>query len=376
MKGSLKSKKMSIHKTTGEGSGQANLVPASPRVGTEKRGPWEIVTAVCLSFTVMMALLAGVSAVIYGSGYGANGTRDFAEYWAAGRLLVHGENPYDFSASARLEQAAGMHRDLSHITPSPPPILWLLVPLGFVNFKAAAIVWMMFLSASFLLSVKLLSILNGQPGNRLYLLSFCFLPPIYCVMSGQIGNFLLLGVTLFLFLHESHPFWAGAALVICTVKPHLFLPFGLVLILWILRRKRYRILIGFAAALMTVSAIAAGFDPHAWAQWVQWLRIAKPAEITAPTLSSWFRFLTDQAAGWLEFLPAAIACAWALWYFFTRRSRWNWMEDGLLLLIISVGCAPYAWVTDEALLLPALLVSAYRGRQLGRSLLPLTDVHP
>ena len=41
-----------------------------------------------------------------------------------------------------------------------------------------------------------------------------------------------------------------------------------------------------------------------------------------------------------------------------------------MLLIVSVACAPYAWFTDEAVLLPAVLVAVYRADALDRSLLP------
>ena len=80
-----------------------------------------------------------------------------------------------------------------------------------------------------------------------------------------------------------------------------------------------------------------------------------------PVLSVTFRFLIDRNAVWLQFLPEAAACAWALWYFWSRRSRWDWMNQGLLLLIVS----------DEAMLLPAVLAGVYRAAGSGRSLLPL-----
>jgi hypothetical protein len=46
------------------------------------------------------------------------------------------------------------------------------------------------------------------------------------------------------------------------------------------------------------------------------------------------------------------------------------MEQGLLLLLISVACAPYAWITDESVLLPAILAALYQAEDSGRSLLP------
>jgi hypothetical protein len=89
-----------------------------------------------------------------------------------------------------------------------------------------------------------------------------------------------------------------------------------------------------------------------------------------PTLSEVFRLLVHRDAVWLQFLPQAAGCGWALWYFWTRRSRWSWMDQGLLLLLVSVLCAPYALLTDEAMLLPAVLAGIYRADDSGRSLLP------
>jgi hypothetical protein len=47
------------------------------------------------------------------------------------------------------------------------------------------------------------------------------------------------------------------------------------------------------------------------------------------------------------------------------------MDHGMILLLISVATAPYAWLTDEALLLPAVLAGLYQAVELRRSTLPL-----
>ena len=54
---------------------------------------------------------------------------------------------------------------------------------------------------------------------------------------------------------------AGAALLLCAAKPHLFLPFGIVLLLWIITRKQYRILAGFCVALLLGDHLKTG---HLW----------------------------------------------------------------------------------------------------------------
>jgi len=75
-------------------------------------------------------------------------------------------------------------------------------------------------------------------------------------------------------------------------------------------------------------------------------------------------------AVWLQFLPEGAGCVWALWYFWTRRTRWDWMDHGLLVLLVSAACTPYAWFTDESMLLPAIMAGVYRADESGRSLLP------
>ena len=90
-----------------------------------------------------------------------------------------------------------------------------------------------------------------------------------------------------------------------------------------------------------------------------------------PTLSVTFRFLVDRNAVWLQFLPETAACGWAIWYFCTRRTRWNWMDQGMLVLLVSAACTPYAWFSDEAVLLPAVLAGVYRALDSGRSIVPI-----
>jgi hypothetical protein len=219
-------------------------------------------------------------------------------------------------------------------------------------------------------SIQLLWILHGRPAGQLHLLCYCLASALTCLMAGQIGIFMALGVVLFLRFRNSRPFLAGAALLPCAMKPQLFLPIGIVLLLWAVSQKAHRVLAGAGIALLAACVLAFCLDPHGWPQYAQMMRLEKPAELFVPTLSKMLRLLVHRDTVWLQFLPEAAACCWGLWYFWTRRSRWNWMEQGLLLLFVSVACAPYAWLTDEAVLLPAILAGLYRTEDSGRSLLP------
>lgn len=299
------------------------------------------------------------------------GHRDFIEYWSAGQLLRHGANPYDVEANLRLQQAAGLPGERSLTILLLPNTFFLMLPLGFLTAQAGMVLWLVALVGSMMASVKMLWILNRRPEGRQHLLSYVFAPVLACIMAGQIGIFLLLGVVLFFFLHRSRPMLAGAALLLCTFKPHLFLAFGLVLIAWSVQRKAYRVLIGAIAALLASCAFAYVCDPHAWTQYVYMMRSTAEARTEfIPTLSMMLRLAVDRNAVWLQFVPAVASCVWAIWYFWTRRGRWDWMNQGLLLLLVSEMCAPHAILTDEALALPAMLAAVYRADEEGRSLLP------
>src|SRR6185437_9593491 len=63
---------------------------------------------------------------------------------------------------------------------------------------------------------------------------------------------------------------------------------------------------------------------------------------------------------WLAFVPAVFGCAWALAWFWPRRHNWNWLEDGSLLILVSLFVAPFGWIFDQTLAIPAILLMAAR----------------
>ena len=58
-------------------------------------------------------------------------------------------------------------------------------------------------------------------------------------------------------------------------------------------------------------------------------------------------------------------------YFWSERSDWEWMDQGLLVLLVGAICTPFGWITDEAVVLPAVLTGAYRATSPRRSIWPI-----
>jgi hypothetical protein len=167
---------------------------------------------------------------------------------------------------------------------------------------------------------------------------------------------------LFLRLHRTHPFWAGTSLWLCALKPHLFVVIGAVMLVWVLFSKSYEILAGAASAVAASCLLAWIIDPAAWSQYAAMMRVSGIDVEVIPCLSIVLRrWISPNAIG-LQYLPSVIGCAWALSYYWRKRHTWSWVRDGAPVTLVSLLCAPYSWITDQALAIPALIAGAIRTR--------------
>jgi hypothetical protein len=199
----------------------------------------------------------------------------------------------------------------------------------------------------------------GRPDSRYNLIGLVFAPVIAYLMAGQLGTFFLLGFVLFLYLESNQPFWAGACLVPFALKPHLVVVFGLAVLVACVLRRRFAAIVGAVVATGLSCGISVWLDPHAWTQYAALLAQLRVNEVFIPTIGVALRFAIYPSATWIEFFPEIGACAWAVWFVLSRGSRWRWLEDGSLVMLVSVLAAPYSWVTDQAVLLPAVLGAVY-----------------
>ena len=281
--------------------------------------------------------------------------RDYIEYWASGQQLVHHQNPYDPAGLLKLERSAGFSTNIGPmVMGNAPPALFLTYLLGFVSVNTGQYIWISVLLVCFLLSVRLVCNTLGATPTYVQILGYTFAPGLVCIAAGQMAIFVLLGLALFLRYHQTKPFLAGAALWFCLLKPQLFLPFAIVMCLWIWRAKQYRIVSGIVTALVATSAVVFALDPNCWIEYGQMMKILRYDKVVIPCISM---FLRDTLPGgvFVQYAPAVIGCIWAIRYFWQHRFEWQWIEHGSLLLLVSLLVAPYTWFLDQCVALPALL---------------------
>jgi hypothetical protein len=286
--------------------------------------------------------------------------RDFIVYWATGQQLVHQGNPYDPGALNRIERDAGFRGPGSYYMRNAPWALPLAFPLGYFGPVASALPWSLAMLGLLIASVRILWKILGSAASRLDWLGYCFPPALFCVILGQTSILLLFGLVLFLRLHKTRPFAAGAALWLCTLKPHLFLPFALVLLVWIFVSRNYRVLAGGAAAFAAGGIVTTYIDPAAWSQYAYYMRTSVITREFTPCLGDALRDWIHPAGEWIAFVPSLLGCIWALLYFWPRRHSWDWFEHGSPLLLVSLFVAPFGWIFDQSLAIPAILFAVSR----------------
>jgi hypothetical protein len=333
---------------------------ARPSVARKKPDVAELLVALAVGLAITStALFLGVMPLVKH----LSGGRDYVVYWSTGQQLVHHANPYDPVVMGQLERYAGYSgKPGSYYMRNPPWGLPLALPLGFVGPRLGALPWSLLMLAIMIYCVRTLWKMFGAPGTHLNWLGYCFPPALQCVVMGQTSLFLLLGLALFLRFCKTRPLAAGAALWLCTLKPHLFLPFGLVMLVWILLARQWRVLAGALTALAVSCGITEIIDPQAWAQYSQWVHTSGISNEFIPCLSVELRQLINPTASWLVLPLSVLGGIWALWYFWQHRHEWDWLEHGNPLMLVSILVAPYCWIYDQSIAMPAVMYAAWRSR--------------
>lgn len=327
------------------------------------------IAALCIVGASVLLLAIGLR-----SDSGNLSNRDFIAYWSAGQLLIHNQNPYSDTRVLNLEQKQGYKEAVASTMLNPPWAMIFVLPLGLVGAYPGALAWTLVVVTCIVISIRLLRIINGGQHTQDHLIAYAFAPVLACIMGAQMAAFACLGLVLFLYWRNTHPFGAGIAAVALTIKPHLFLLFFLILLIDCSRRRRFRTLYGVLLGVAIAIAIPLIFNHNLISEYLNRGRLGQVGEAFIPTVSFMLRLAIAENAFWIQFAPLAAAVIWAVWYYARNRDSWDWNQQGLLLLAVSVWVAPYSTFLDEVVLLPIVIAGISltgQGRTVKRLALPI-----
>jgi hypothetical protein len=294
---------------------------------------------------------------------------DYMEYWAAGRAQLEGLNPYDGSVLYPLQQQMGTKYKDPVMMWNPP---WTLPPamvVGAMHWRAGQLLWFaMNLGAVAVSAAMLWRIYGGQP--HLLPVAFAaaavFAPTSFLLLLGQISGLLLLGLVGFLWAIRNERYAiAGSVAALTAIKPHLLVPFALVLALQTLRgTPTWKSVAAGGLALVIFGVIPLPWNPEVWSQYRE--AMTATSSPSHPTPRDWIHAtagyqLRQALPGQpfeVMFVPLVLAVPFTVIYWRLRQT-WDWEIEMPRLVLLSLLAAPYgAWGFDLVLLLVPVIQAA------------------
>jgi hypothetical protein len=311
---------------------------------------------------VLTVGLAAV-AVLYVIGWPASPYRDndFASFWVMGRMLLDGQDMYDFNAYVEAHRAIGS-RALTIVvagTPTFYPLTTALLCAPFAAFPLtiAAPLWLVTqiilgARALFALGRALFPTTLRRDLALLFGMAVAFQPVWLLAAGGNIGGFLLaiVGSSAAL-LVSGRPYAAGAVAGLLVVKPHLFILAFIVLLLTLPRAALVRFFGAAAAVAGGLTVITLLIRPG----WIGEL-LAELGAITA--------YASRQATVFGLLGPDNAVVAWTIvaasLIVMVAWARWKKPPAEFILaaaIPLSLFGTRYGWSYDHVLLLVAVAVT-------------------
>ncbi len=281
------------------------------------------------------------------------GVSDFNAYWAASRLLLEGRNPSDYDNMLEMERAHfDPDKDFAMMTWNPPTLWVFLLPLAWMPFNVARSIWLLINVALILVSCLALGSVylpRGRVAPLLiyYLVMVFFSPMLLAILTGQVTFLCVFGVAASMFLIKCERwFWAGAVLVLASVKPHMVMLVGPYLMFYMALRRKWAGWLGLGVAGIACLVILCILRPS-WIIDFSALLDAPPIDWATPTIGG---FLALYGVGpWLRY--AGIGFLLLLPFFLCRPKPVSLETAVSVLILLTIPTTFFGWSYDQSLLL-------------------------
>jgi hypothetical protein len=192
---------------------------------------------------------------------------NFFVFWLSGNLILQGGNPYDPHEWQAGHAANGYEQPAESIFLYPLPLAVLLSPLGVFSYPQASLGWKILSQSLVAIAIFILLGKWQRPAHQrlfvpLVLICLYYGPVLLTQRSGSMGavTLLMISIAIVLMQKNEHSFLTGFLLAGTMLKP----PQGLLILLligvWLLARKDWRIIQGILAGGIVLWLIGASVD--------------------------------------------------------------------------------------------------------------------
>ena len=311
-------------------------------------------TANWLSIGLILLLILGAAFALWNIASTTDfGESDFMIYWAAAYLVSNGENPYDLDLIQSVQQSQPHTKpEVTTIAWNPPFLFLLLLPFAWLPFVPAKFAWLiasilLVLTAAWMLADIYLRTASPRIRLAFLILAIAFPAVVTGLYMGQVTFLVFWGLVASLFLIKKEQwFWAGAALILTTIKPHIVVLPVLFILVYMTRQRRVQGWVGAILAGLIGLAILLALSPDL---------IFNPIGETSVAAGRWATSTIGGLLSYLGITEAArylIALLLPLPFLLAKYSEKYSPEFSVAALtLITVPTTFYGWSYDQTILL-------------------------
>jgi hypothetical protein len=309
-------------------------------------------------FIFILGILLTIFIQFYNYGTGAG---DFSAYWSAAHLFITGDNPYDQVAMTSLQQSIsteGYSQGGSSLNVwNPPWLILILAPLGVLPYKIAFLTW--FFCNTVVIGIIIIiswQMCAGTQRSRgiliTFIAGFLFAETLSYLVIGQITGLVSLGMVLAIWwLDHKVDLLAGAVLLLTLIKPQISFFFLLILMIWILQNRRWKVIIGLIIALSTTLIIFWIIDPS----WIKdYFSLISNLPYSSTYTSTFGSFIASIFHINIFYFSALILILLIKPFLHIVR-RDGWLTTMNLSLLVSLPLSPYGFSFDQIVILPSIV---------------------
>lgn len=274
-------------------------------------------------------------------------------YWAATYLIRHGQNPYNLELIKEIQAAQVHGRPEVHTIAWNPPFLFVfLLPFAWMPFLVAKFAWLI-TSIVIVVTAALMLIYvymkDASPRVKLTFVVFAVVFPavITGLYMGQVTFLVFWGLVASLFLIKKEQwFWAGAALILTSIKPHIVLLAGIYIVVYMARQRKYQGWAGLVTAGVVGFALLLFLAPDLINNLMGETSVAagRWATSTIGGLLGYLNITETARYLFLLLLPLPV-------YMAMHPERFSVELSVALLTLINLPTTFYGWSYDQTILL-------------------------
>ena len=172
-----------------------------------------------------------------------------------------GQNPYSLTQWLAGHYQYGVNWIPDQIFPYPIPLSIFMAPIGILPIREAFVLWMYFSELAIIISILLIMSSSDIIVTKHFFIpvlvgAFLFRPVLLTLGNGQLSAFILLNLTLIVWLWKQQKWWQGSCLLaLLWLKPTVGGPIIALLCLYLWKQGHRKSLAGFFLASGLLAAL-------------------------------------------------------------------------------------------------------------------------